>query len=124
MLLDGGARADARDSLLRETALHKAVRSNAIDNVAALLAWVGRRRNPSDLVRVADIQGNTALHKAAAIASTDLAVWNLLLPADIALEALKKTNVDGLTVLQVAQKAQNSVAQTVLRAYDAHVSGY
>ena len=115
LLIRRGARVDARDSLLSETPLHKAVRSNAIDNVAAILAFVTSRWNPN---RGADVAGNTALHKAAALPGTDLAVWNMLLSADGAAAAVRTTNADGATVLHVAQRAQNSLALTVLRAFD------
>ena len=121
LLIRRGARIDARDSLLSETPLHKAVRSNAIDNVAALLAFVSSRLNHH---RAADVAGNTALHKAAAIPGTDLAIWNMLLAADGAAAATKTTNADGLTVMHVAQRSQNSVAKAALRAFDAQISSY
>jgi len=121
LLIRRGARIDARDSLLSETPLHKAVRSNAIDNVAALLAFVSSRSNHH---RAADVAGNTALHKAAALPGTDLAIWNMLFASDGAAAAAKATNADGATVLQVAQRAQNSIAQAVLRAFDAQISSY
>ena len=120
MLIRHGARVDARDSLLSETPLHKAVRSNAIDNVAALLAFAAAR--PKNVLGAADVAGNTALHKAAASAVTDLAIWNMLLARDGAADVARTTNADGATVLQVAQRAKNSLALAVLRALDAHVS--
>lgn len=119
MLIRRGGRVDARDSLLSETPLHKAVRSNAIDNVSALLAFVARR---SSHLHVADVAGNTALHKAAALPGTDLAIWNMLLAADGAAAAVKKVNAEGETALQVAQRAKNSLGQSVLRAFDAQIS--
>jgi len=121
MLIRRGARFDCRDSLLSETPLHKAIRANAIDNVAALMAFPAQRSNH---LRAADVAGNTALHKAAALPGTDLAIWNMLLGADGAAAAAKTTNVDGATVLQVAQRAKNSVGQTVLRAFDAQISSF
>ena len=122
LLIRRGARVDARDALLSETPLHKAVRSNAIDNVSAILAFVTSRWNPN---RAVDVAGNTALHKAAALPGTDLAVWNMLAAADGAAAAVRTTNADGATVLQVAQRAQNSLAQAVLRAFDsAQTSSY
>jgi len=120
MLIRRGARVDARDSLLSETPLHKAVRSNAIDNVSAILAFITGRSNH---LRAADVAGNTALHKAAVQPGTDLAVWNMLLAAlQGDASAVKMTNVDGASVLQVAQRAKNSVAQTVLRAFEAQIA--
>jgi len=118
LLIRHGAHVEARDSLLSETPLHKAVRSNAIDNVAALIAFASARSRK--LLRATDVTGNTALHKAAALPVTDLAVWNMLLAADGAADVARTTNVDGLTVLQVAQRAKNSLALALLRALDAH----
>jgi len=102
---------------MSETPLHKAVRSNAIDNVAALLAFGSLR--PKQL-HIRDVAGNTALHKAAALPGTELAIWNALLSAegDGVAAAVKKTNADGANVLHVAQRAKNSVGQAVLRAVD------
>jgi len=121
MLIRRGARIDARDLLMSETSLHKAVRANAIDNVAALLAFVVQRSNH---LRPADVAGNTALHKAAALPGTDLAIWNMLLAADGAAAVAKTANADGETVMQVAQRAKNACAQAVLRAFDAQTSSY
>ena len=118
MLIQRGARVDLRDSLLSETPLHKAVRANTIDNVAVLVA-----HRATD-VRAVDVAGNTALHKAAALPAVDLAVWNMLLAAEGASAASKAVNADGATVLQVAQRAHNSVAQALLRAFDAQISTY
>jgi len=120
MLIRHGAHVDARDSLLKETPLHKAVRSNAIDNVAALLAFASTRSKKA--LRAADVAGNTALHKAAALPVTDLSIWNMLLAGDGAPDVARTTNVDGATVLQVAQRAKNSLALAVLRALDAQIS--
>jgi len=119
LLIRHGAPVDVRDALLSETPLHKAVRSNAIDNVAALLAFSSARAK--HLLRAADVAGNTALHKAASLPVTELAVWNALLAADGAGEVARTArNVDGATVVQVAQRANNSLALALLRAIDAH----
>jgi len=118
-LIRGGARVDVCDRLLSETPLHKAVRSNAIDNVAALLGTVSKRFN---CLQAVDVAGNTALHKAAALPVTDLAVWNMLLAKPGAAAAVRTTNSDGATVMQVAQRAKNSLALAVLRAFDAQNS--
>ena len=127
MLIRRGARIDVRDSLMSDTPLHKAVRANAIDNVSALLAFAAVRSTKlrsADIIRAADVAGNTALHKAAALPGTDLAIWNMLLAADGAAVAAKTTNADGETVMQVAQRAKNACAQAVLRAFDAQNSSY
>lgn len=109
ILISHGAHADIKDSLLGETALHKAVRSNAIDNVSILI----RCRVNVDTADTAT--GDTALHKAAAQPTVDRAIWNALLAAKAKINI---QNLDGLTAADKAQRANNSLAIAVLRAYE------
>lgn len=105
-----GGRAELRDSLLGETALHKAVRSNAVDNVRVLLA--GDRKN---LIIIADCFGNTPLHTAAATPATDQGIWNLLFQAGAKTRA---TNVDRETAFDVANRAKNTFGKAMLKPYE------
>jgi len=108
-LIASGSSLDAVDNLFGETALHKAVKSNAIDNVFVLIK---SRAN----VNMADSStGDTALHKAASLPSVDRAIWNALLAAKAKVDI---QNLDGLTAMDKAQRAKNTLGVALLRAYE------
>lgn len=96
-LLKYRARVDVCDSISGDSALHKAVAANMVENVRILLQG-GACPNS------ADNQGNTPMHKAARNC-TDLEIWHLLVRCGGKLDTI---NVNKETPLTVAQEAKNS----------------
>lgn len=96
-LLKYRARVDVCDSISGDSALHKAVAANMVENVRILLQG-GASPNS------ADNQGNTPMHKAARNC-TDLEIWHLLVRCGGKLDTI---NVNKETPLTVAQEAKNS----------------
>ena len=107
LLIKAGAKINARDCLLGETALHKAVWSNAIDNVAALV------RFRADVNAVDTASGDTALHKAASLPNVDRSIWNVLMAAKARTDV---TNFDKMTPFEKAKRSKNKLAEILLKA--------
>jgi ankyrin repeat protein len=107
LITRGNARPDIKDRLLGETALHKAVKYNAIDNVTTLI----RCRAGVDVPDTAT--GDTALHKAAALPAVDRSIWNALLAAKAKTDV---QNFDLLTPMDKAQRTNNTLAIALLKA--------
>lgn len=98
---------NAVDAVAMETALHKALRHNMVENAHLLI------RAGSD-VNVASVTGETSMH-CAAQRLTDLSVWNALMGAHGDVTA---RNASGWTVRRVAEESKNSVAKSVLAQFD------
>ena len=108
LLLDHSADANLQDSVAMETALHKAVRLNMIENIKLLT-----RSRHVDVNR-RDFLGENAMHKA--YKCRDLAVWKRLLDAGGDVTA---RNIMGYTPLMKALKERNTVASSMMQQHSA-----
>ena len=108
LLLDHSADANLQDSVAMETALHKAVRLNMIENITLLT-----RARHVDVNR-RDFLGENALHKA--YKCRDLVVWKRLLVAGGDVTA---RNVMGYNPLMKTLKERNTVGSSMIQQHSA-----
>ena len=106
ILVNNSADINQTDAVYNETCLHKAVRMEAWENVKVLSKCHIN-------ANIQDVQGETALHKAAS-KSMDIFVWKILLTLG---GNPNVKNDEGQSVFQKAYKAHNSIAMSMMKQY-------
>ena len=109
-MLQAGASTSPKDTLYRDTPLHKAVKANRVSNVIRLLY---HRASPNSQ----DDMGDTVLHKAAS-GCRDMLMWRHLL---LAKGDATITNREGLSAFYKALKEKNMTAVAMVKQYDARL---
>ena len=111
------AKIDQQDAIYGETALHKIVRFQRMENLKAIAERNAKRnvkrngeRNVD--VNIQDFKGNTALHKASHCSNVMLWKTLLSLGGDV-----RAANDNFLTPKQLATKAKNFVALAMINQY-------
>ena len=106
-LLQFRASVNPKDSLYRESPLHKAVRANRSNNVIRLLSHRASANSQDDM-------GESPLHKAA-VGCTDMLMWRHLL---LARGDPTLTNREGQSPYDKAMKERNMTAIAMMKQYD------
>ena len=97
---------NAIDDIYKETPLHRAVRMRMIHNIR-LLVSAGAK------VKVQDVSGDSVLHKAATL--QEIGAWKDLMRGGLKYAHLQ--NNMGMTAFQLAAKANNHIAMSMMRQY-------
>ena len=97
---------NARDDVYCETPLHKAVRMRMTHNIQTLVRG-GAKLN------VPDAAGDSPLHKAATL--QEISSWKILMAGGHMVAHLP--NNRGLNAFQLATKANNHIAMSMMRQY-------
>lgn len=105
-LLRRGAKINNCDTIYGETPLHKAVKTNVVDNVKTLIT------NSAD-ANIQDFNGNTVLHRAA----REVHHFDILHMLLIGGAKLSVTNKDNRTPTDVANGVKNNVARALFIAH-------
>ncbi|KAK2146389.1 hypothetical protein LSH36_611g02045 [Paralvinella palmiformis] len=104
-LLQSGAHIDATDTIYEETALHKAIKRNMIENIKVLIGKGASLSQP-------DVNGDTPLHTAATLCQ-NIETWVALMSGNK--PDIRRRNAKKQTVLDRASRASNKLAVNILK---------
>ena len=104
-LLQSGAHIDATDTIYEETALHKAIKQNMIENIKVLIGKGASLSQP-------DVNGDTPLHTAATLCQ-NIETWVALMSGNK--PDIRRRNAKKQTVLDRASRASNKLAVNILK---------